>query len=97
MESTTGLRSARPLRATGSGTVVFAGWDGGGGRTVKVRHPNGFVTAYLHLSRFASGIRSGRRVAQGDTIGYVGATGLATGPHLDYRVQRTVAGSTPWR
>ena len=77
-----------PVRVTGSGTVVFAGWDGGGGRTVKVRHPNGYLTAYLHLSRFAAGIRSGRRVAQGDTIGYVGATGLATGPHLDYRVQR---------
>ncbi len=77
-----------PVRVTGSGTVVSAGWDGGGGRTVKVRHPNGFVTAYLHLSRFATGIRRGRRVSQGDTIGYVGSTGLATGPHLDYRVQR---------
>ena len=77
-----------PVRVTGSGTVTFAGWDRGGGRTVKVRHPNGYLTAYLHLSRFAAGVRSGRRVAQGDTIGYVGATGLATGPHLDYRVQR---------
>jgi murein DD-endopeptidase MepM/ murein hydrolase activator NlpD len=77
-----------PVRVTGSGTVVFAGWDNGGGRTVKVRHPNGYLTAYLHLSRFATGIRKGRRVAQGDTIGHVGATGLATGPHLDYRVQR---------
>jgi murein DD-endopeptidase MepM/ murein hydrolase activator NlpD len=52
-----------------------------------VRHPNGFLTAYLHLSRFATGVRSGSRVAQGEVIGYVGATGLATGPHLDYRVQ----------
>jgi murein DD-endopeptidase MepM/ murein hydrolase activator NlpD len=77
-----------PVRVTGNGTVVFVGWDGGGGRTVKVRHPNGFLTAYLHLSRFAAGIRRGRRVGQGDTIGYVGATGLASGPHLDYRVQK---------
>ncbi len=83
-----GAPTGTPVRATGNGTVILAGWDGGGGRTVKVRHPNGFVTAYLHLSRFAAGIRSGRRVAQGDTIGHVGSTGLATGPHLDYRVQR---------
>ena len=77
-----------PVRATGGGTVTFAGWDRGGGRTIKVRHPNGFLTAYLHLSRFAAGVRPGRRVTQGETIGYVGSTGLATGPHLDYRVQR---------
>jgi len=83
-----GAPTGTPVRVTGSGTVAFAGWDRGGGRTVKVRHPNGFMTAYLHLSRFAAGIRSGRRVNQGDTIGYVGSTGLATGPHLDYRVQR---------
>jgi murein DD-endopeptidase MepM/ murein hydrolase activator NlpD len=84
-----GAPTGTPVRATASGTVVSAGWDGGGGRTVKLRHPNGYLTAYLHLSRFASGIRRGRRVSQGDTIGYVGATGLANGPHLDYRVQRS--------
>jgi murein DD-endopeptidase MepM/ murein hydrolase activator NlpD len=78
-----------PVRVTASGVVASAGWDdGGGGRTVKVRHPNGFLTAYLHLSRFADGLRSGGRVQQGDVIGFVGATGLASGPHLDYRVQR---------
>jgi murein DD-endopeptidase MepM/ murein hydrolase activator NlpD len=76
-----------PVRVTASGTVEFAGWDGGGGRTVKVRHSNGYLTGYLHLSRFAEGIRPGVRVRQGDRIGYVGATGLASGPHLDYRVQ----------
>ena len=76
-----------PVRVTASGTVEFAGWDGGGGRTVKVRHANGYLTGYLHLSRFAEGIRRGVRVRQGDRIGYVGATGLASGPHLDYRVQ----------
>jgi murein DD-endopeptidase MepM/ murein hydrolase activator NlpD len=75
------------VRVTASGVVASAGWDRGGGKVVKVRHPQGYVTAYLHLSRFARGIRAGARVAQGDIIGYVGATGLATGPHLDYRVQ----------
>lgn len=77
-----------PVRTTARGTVVSAGWNGGGGRMVKIRHANGYLTAYLHLSRIASGVRPGARVAQGDVVGYVGATGLATGPHLDYRVQR---------
>ena len=77
-----------PVRATAAGTVTFAGWDrGGGGKTVKVRHAKGYVSAYLHLSRFAEGVRPGVRVAQGQVIGRVGSTGLATGPHLDYRVQ----------
>jgi murein DD-endopeptidase MepM/ murein hydrolase activator NlpD len=77
-----------PVRVTASGTVVSAGWDGGGGRTVEVRHPNDYVTAYLHLSRFADGIRAGRTVRQGDVVGFVGSTGLATAPHLDYRIRR---------
>jgi murein DD-endopeptidase MepM/ murein hydrolase activator NlpD len=76
-----------PVEVTASGTVVFAGWDGGGGNVVKVQHGPDYVTAYLHLSRFARGIHPGARVRQGDTIAYTGATGLATGPHLDYRVQ----------
>jgi murein DD-endopeptidase MepM/ murein hydrolase activator NlpD len=75
-------------RTTARGTVIFAGWSGGGGNTVKIRHANGYVTAYLHLSRFARGVTPGARVAQGDVVGYVGSTGLATGPHLDYRVQK---------
>lgn len=83
-----GAPTGTAVRVTSSGVVTFAGWDGGGGRTIKVRHPNGYLTAYLHLSKFAKGVRSGRRVTQGDTIGYVGSTGLATGPHLDYRVQK---------
>lgn len=77
-----------PVRVTAAGTVLQAAWDGGGGKTIRVRHPNGYVTCYLHLSRFADGMRAGARVRQGDRIGYVGATGLASGPHLDYRVQR---------
>lgn len=82
-----GAPTGTPVRVTASGTVVSAAWEGGGGRTVKVRHANGYLTAYLHLSRFADGVRAGARVRQGDLIGFVGATGLATAPHLDYRVQ----------
>ena len=77
-----------PVRATADGTVLSAGVRGGGGRTVRLRHPNGYLTAYLHLSGYAQGIRSGARVDQGQVIGYVGSSGLSTGPHLDYRVQR---------
>lgn len=76
-----------PVQVTASGVVIHAGWDKGGGNVVKVRHGGGYVTAYLHLSRFAKGIRPGARVRQGDIIAYTGATGLASGPHLDYRVQ----------
>ena len=77
-----------PVRVTGSGVVQSAGWDRGGGKTVKVRHPNGYLTAYLHLSRFAEGVRAGTRVGQGEVIGYVGTTGVSTGAHLDYRMQK---------
>lgn len=82
-----GAPTGTPVRVTASGVVKSAGWDKGGGKMIRVRHPNGYLTAYLHLSRYASGIRSGRRVVQGEVIGYVGSTGLASGPHLDYRVQ----------
>lgn len=83
-----GAPKGTPVRVTASGTVEFAGRKGGAGNMVKVRHTNGYKTSYLHLSGYAKGIRRGARVAQGDVIGYVGSTGLATGPHLDYRVQR---------
>lgn len=82
-----GAPTGTPVRVTANGVVASAGWDRGGGRVIKVRHPQGYLTAYLHLSRFAGGIHAGARVRQGDIIGYVGATGLATAPHLDYRVQ----------
>ena len=75
-----------PVRSIGDGTVISAGWGGGGGNTVKVRHNSVYTTGYLHLSRFAKGIKAGTRVRQGEVIGYVGATGTATGPHLDFRV-----------
>ena len=70
----------------GDGTVLSAGWTNGGGKTVRIRHNSSYVTSYMHLSRFAKGIKEGAHVYQGDVIGYVGATGVATGPHLDFRV-----------
>ena len=73
-----------PVRAAGDGVVLRAGPAGGYGNLIELRHLHGIVTRYGHLSRFASGIRRGVRVTQGQTIGYVGATGLATGPHLHY-------------
>ncbi len=83
-----GAPKGTPVRVTAGGVVAFAGRSGGAGKMVKVRHTNGYESSYLHLSGYASGVRSGRRVAQGDVIGYVGSTGLSTGPHLDYRVKR---------
>jgi len=75
-----------PVMSIGDGTVLSAGWTNGGGNTVKIRHNATYTTSYMHLSRYASGIKAGARVSQGDVIGYVGATGVATGPHLDFRV-----------
>ncbi|MDP1557498.1 MAG: peptidoglycan DD-metalloendopeptidase family protein [Nitrosomonas sp.] len=76
-----------PVKATASGTVSFAGTQGGYGNLVVLRHRGKYDTAYGHLSRFAKGVRNGTRVSQGDVIGYVGATGLATGPHLHYELR----------
>lgn len=73
-----------PVMAAGNGKVVRAGWVGGYGRLIEIKHANGITTRYGHLSGFASGIRSGRHVSQGQTIGYVGESGLATAPHLHY-------------
>jgi murein DD-endopeptidase MepM/ murein hydrolase activator NlpD len=75
-----------PVRALGNGTVVFAGWKGGYGRVVEIRHRNGYLTRYGHLKGFASGIRRGASVSISRTIGYVGASGLATAPHLHFEV-----------
>ncbi len=77
-----------PVRVTADGSVTLAGRNGGGGNMVTVRHTNGYETSYLHLSRFAKGVRRGVRVSQGQVIGYVGSTGLSSGPHLDYRVKQ---------
>jgi murein DD-endopeptidase MepM/ murein hydrolase activator NlpD len=83
-----GASHGTPVLAVASGRVGKAGWMRGGGRTVTLRHENGYETRYLHLSSFASGIRAGRHVEQGQAIGRVGATGLATGPHLHYELLR---------
>ena len=72
------------VKASGDGRVVFAGRKGGYGRTVVLQHGSTYTTLYAHLSRFSKGVRPGKRVDQGQTIGYVGSTGLATGPHLHY-------------
>ena len=77
-----------PVVAVASGAVVSAGWSGGGGNMVRIRHASGFESYYLHLSAFAKGIRAGAHVDQGQLIGRVGATGAATGPHLDYRLRK---------
>lgn len=78
--------SGAPVTSVAPGVVTMAGWTNGGGRTVKVRHPNGYETEYLHLSAITT--RAGARVGQGDLIGRVGATGLATGPHLHYGLKK---------
>ena len=75
-----------PVMTTADGVVVEARYKRAEGNIVRIRHSSRIETAYLHLSKFASGIKPGRKVTQGDVIGYVGKTGLATGPHLDYRV-----------
>lgn len=74
-----------PVSALGSGTVTFKGWKGGYGNFVEIRHNATYKTTYGHLSQFAGGLKKGSRVEQGQVIGYVGSTGVATGPHLDFR------------
>lgn len=76
-----------PVSAIGDGTVIFAGKKGQYGNLVIIRHPNGYKTYYGHLSRFGGSIKKGTKVKQGQVIGYVGSTGLATGPHLHYEVR----------
>jgi murein DD-endopeptidase MepM/ murein hydrolase activator NlpD len=75
-----------PVRAIGNGVVIREGWGNGYGNVLEIRHPNGFVTRYGHLSRFASSVRAGSRVTIGQTVAFVGSTGLATGPHLHFEV-----------
>ncbi len=81
-----GAPTGTPVMTTADGVVVEAAHNGSEGNFIRVRHTSRIETSYLHLSRFAKGIRKGTKVVQGQVIGYVGATGLATGPHLDYRV-----------
>ena len=78
--------SGTPIMASGSGTVIRARWCGGGGNCVKIKHNSTYETIYAHMKSFAKGIKEGRKVKQGQIIGYVGSTGLSTGPHLHYEV-----------
>ena len=75
-----------PIMASGSGTVTRARWCGGGGNCVKIKHNSTYETVYAHMKNFAKGIKEGRKVSQGQIIGYVGTTGMSTGPHLHYEV-----------
>jgi len=78
--------SGTPIMASGSGTITRARWCGGGGNCVKIKHNSTYETIYAHMKSFAKGIKEGRKVKQGQVIGYVGSTGLSTGPHLHYEV-----------
>lgn len=81
-------RSGAPVAAVAAGVVRVAGWTGGGGLTVRIRHASGYESEYLHLSSIARGIRTGTRIGQGELVGRVGSSGLATGPHLHYGLRR---------
>ena len=75
-----------PIMASGDGKITKAGWCGGGGNCIKIKHNNTYQTVYAHMSKFGRGIKKGSRVKQGQIIGYVGSTGMSTGPHLHYEV-----------
>jgi murein DD-endopeptidase MepM/ murein hydrolase activator NlpD len=79
-------RHGTPIVAAGNGTVIKAEWDSGYGRRIEIQHTNGYVTSYNHQSAFARGVAPGVRVRQGQVIGFVGSTGLSTGPHLHYEI-----------
>lgn len=76
-----------PVQAVADGTVTFAGWKGGFGNFVELRHANDYVTMYGHLKSFGKSVKVGAKIKQGDTVGYIGSTGLSTGPHLDFRIK----------
>ena len=78
--------SGTPIMASGSGTIVIAKWCGGGGNCIKIKHNSTYQTVYAHMKNFAKGMRVGKKVRQGEIIGYVGSTGMSTGPHLHYEV-----------
>ena len=80
--------SGTPVYAVADGVVIHKGYKGGNGNMVKIRHAKGLMSGYLHLRGYAKGLASGKHVSQGDLIGYVGSTGISTGPHLDFRLWR---------
>lgn len=86
-----------PVKSIGAGKVIAKGYEGGGGNYVKVQHNSVYTTTYMHLSKFAKDIKVGSSVQQGEVIGYVGSTGLSTGPHLDFRVHKNGQPINPLR
>ena len=78
--------SGTPIMASGSGTITRAKWCGGGGNCIKIKHNSTYETVYAHMKSFAKGMVKGKKVRQGEIIGYVGSTGMSTGPHLHYEV-----------
>jgi murein DD-endopeptidase MepM/ murein hydrolase activator NlpD len=80
--------SGTPVFSVGDGQVTYKGWSGGGGKTIKIRHTGIYNSLYMHLSNYAKGIHQGSNIKQGQIIGYVGMTGLSTGPHLDFRISK---------
>ena len=77
-------RRGTPIKAAGNGTVIYAGWKGGYGKTIQIRHSDGYVTLYAHQKSFRRGMKRGKSVKQGQVIGYIGSTGRSTGPHLHF-------------
>lgn len=90
-----GAPTGTPVSAIADGTVVRAGWNGGYGNFVKIRHSGGLASCYGHLSRYGAGVKSGRSVRQGQVVGFVGSTGYSTGPHLHFEVHRNGAPVNP--
>ena len=86
-----------PVKATGSGKIIYRGRKGGYGKTIVIRHAGKYSTLYAHMSNYKRGLRSGQRVKQGQTIGYIGSTGLATGPHLHYEFRVNGSHRNPLR
>lgn len=86
-----------PISSIGNGTVVFKGWKGGYGNLVEIRHSNNYKSRYGHLSRFAKGLYKGKKVKMGELIGYVGSTGLSTGPHLHFELHKNGAPINPFK
>jgi len=86
-----------PVKTVGDGLVVGRGWDKGGGNYIKIRHNSVYETVYMHLKGFAKGLKKGLRVRQGQVIGYVGSTGMSTGPHLDFRMKKNGSYVNPSR
>ena len=84
-----------PIMTVGDGSIIKIGYTQYNGNHIKIRHPNGIETLYLHMSKFAKGMKAGKKLSQGDVIGYVGSTGLATGPHLCFRMTRNGAPVNP--